>query len=63
MMLLWLELEPDSEPIKGSLGTAQGERRAFEGWMEFAASLDALIAARQITPVGESDLRQARGLE
>ena len=41
-MRLLLELEPGSEPIKGSLAREHGERREFQGWMELAAALEAL---------------------
>ncbi len=40
---LWLALEPASDPIKGSLSAQHGEQREFEGWIEFAAVLQALI--------------------
>ncbi len=40
---LSLALEPASDPIKGSLRAQHGEQREFQGWMEFAAVLQALI--------------------
>ncbi len=42
---LSLELDPSSEPISGSLKDAQGERRSFQGWMELALALEALMQA------------------
>ncbi len=47
---LSLEVEPDSEPIKGSLTPEQGQRRAFQGWMELAATLLALTEAPPAQP-------------
>lgn len=47
---LSLEVERDSEPIKGSLAAEQGERRAFQGWMELAAALLALTEAPPAQP-------------
>lgn len=43
LLHLSLELEVDSEPIKGWLQAERGERREFEGWMELAAALEVLI--------------------
>ena len=47
---LSLEVEPDSEPIKGSLAPEQGQRTAFEGWMELAATLLALTESPPAQP-------------
>ncbi len=46
---LWLVLEPDREPIKGSLAGRQGPRRDFEGWMQLAAVLEELMARGDAT--------------
>ncbi len=40
---LLLELELGSDPVKGSLRASPTECRQFEGWMEFAAVLDAMM--------------------
>lgn len=40
---LSLVLEPDREPIRGALETRRGERHEFEGWIELAAALEALM--------------------
>ncbi len=45
MLRLSLEVEPDSEPVKGSLAPEHGQPRAFQGWMELAATLLALTEA------------------
>lgn len=42
MLRLSLEVELGSEPIRGSLARDEGERRTFQGWMELAATLEAL---------------------
>ena len=47
---LALELVAGSEPIKGSLAEPHGERRAFEGWMELAATLEAFIESEPQRP-------------
>jgi hypothetical protein len=49
---LLLELEPDSDPIRGSLEDQRGQRATFYGWMEFAAAVSALHEARtaEVTP-------------
>ncbi len=44
-LLLSLALEPASDPIKGSLRAQHGEQREFQGWIELAAVLQALIDA------------------
>lgn len=50
MLRLSLEVEPDSEPIKGSLAPEHGQRRTFQGWMELAAALQALTEAPMALP-------------
>lgn len=42
-MRLSLVLERDSDPIRGSLQSLDGEPQQFEGWMELAVVLEALI--------------------
>ena len=42
-MHLSLELLPGNEPIKGSLADETGVSRSFEGWIELAAVLEALM--------------------
>ncbi len=49
LVRLGLELVGGSEPIKGSLVDGSGERRAFHGWMELAAVLEALLDAAEPT--------------
>lgn len=40
---LSLELDPAGEAISGSLEDAQGNRRTFQGWIEFALALEAVM--------------------
>jgi hypothetical protein len=42
---LHIQLECGSDPIRGTIGAAQGPRVAFTGWMELAAALEAARAA------------------
>ncbi len=43
LLRLLLELELGSDPVKGSLQASPSDHRQFEGWMEFAAVLDAMM--------------------
>ena len=43
LIRLALEVERGSEPIRGSLEGERGEHRQFEGWMELAAALEAMV--------------------
>lgn len=40
---LSLELDPVGGAISGSLEDAQGKRRSFQGWIEFAVALEAAM--------------------
>jgi hypothetical protein len=39
-ILLRLELDPGSEPISGSLVTAEGTEEEFSGWLTLAAAIE-----------------------
>jgi hypothetical protein len=42
---LILELDPDSEPIEGSLRNAEGQSFEFIGWLGFSSALGKALAA------------------
>jgi hypothetical protein len=50
-----LEFEVGSDPIRGRLGPDPQTLREFQGWIELAAALEALMlqGANQLGPVAE----------
>ena len=55
-----LEFEVGSEPIRGRLGPNSLTTREFQGWIELAAALDALITECPAPEVADG-LRSAGG--
>ena len=55
-----LEFEVGSDPIRGRLGSNPLLTREFQGWIELAAALDALITAPPPHEVADG-LRSAGG--
>jgi len=43
---VWIELEPGTEPVCGTIYVAAGEPREFVGWMELAHAIDHARLAR-----------------
>jgi hypothetical protein len=53
---LTLELDPDSEPIRGTV-TDQGAQRSFTGWMQLVTAMQAAVdnaATRSISARGQT---------
>jgi hypothetical protein len=44
----WLELDMDSEPIRGALRPAGGQPRRFTGWLGLSAAIEALRPDRPL---------------
>ena len=55
-----LEFEVGSDPIRGRLGSNPLVTREFQGWIELAAALDALITESPAPGVADG-LRSAGG--
>ncbi|MGO9496213.1 MAG: hypothetical protein ACLQA5_05805 [Solirubrobacteraceae bacterium] len=53
MAHLKLAIDIDSEPISGSVSNGTGDSRAFQGWIELAAVIE---AARSADPVAAANL-------
>jgi hypothetical protein len=47
---LRVELECGSDPIRGTIGAADGPTVAFTGWIELAAALEAVHSAGNSEP-------------
>ncbi len=53
LVRLCLEVVGRSEPIRGWLADGKGDRRGFQGWMELAAVLEALMDATEPNRVAQ----------
>jgi hypothetical protein len=51
-LILWIDL--DSEPITGSLTSADGATRGFSGWIALAAALETIRTEPPQQPPGGS---------
>lgn len=45
-----LELEPATDPVRGTLYDERGAAQPFFGWLELASALDAFVLPRQGSP-------------
>jgi hypothetical protein len=55
---LTVELECDSDPVRGTIVAADGSTVAFIGWIELAAALEAARSRRNIGGTGPVTGRQ-----
>ncbi len=45
--ILTLELDPDAEPLTGSLGDEQGIEMAFVGWLGLSGAIEAILRRQE----------------
>lgn len=54
-IVLRLEVDPEADPITGTLGGGDRERRPFTGWLELTDEIEAVRAAHaEVTMPGKS---------
>jgi hypothetical protein len=50
-----LDLDPNSEPIRGSLSASDQDSRPFFGWLELASAVEAARAAAHVGQRGRGN--------
>lgn len=56
-LAIQVEVEPDSDPIKGVVSDGTGEVRDFRGWVQLMAAID---AARSIEGARDEESSESR---